>query len=81
MRERNPHFYPEDRFYFDTDAVFRILRNRDFGFVHQILTFTEANHAFFNDTGMRFNAPAAEEAWRRTIGWFDRYLRPDRDKR
>jgi glycosyltransferase involved in cell wall biosynthesis len=40
VRARNPHFYPEDRFYNDTDAVFRILRDRDFGFVHQILTFT-----------------------------------------
>ena len=48
---------------------------------HEILTFTEANHAFFNDTGMRFNPPAAEEAYRRVVGWFDRYLAPDRAKR
>jgi glycosyltransferase involved in cell wall biosynthesis len=40
VRERSPHFYPEDRFYWDTDAVFRILQHRDFGFVHQVLTFT-----------------------------------------
>jgi carboxymethylenebutenolidase len=39
---------------------------------HELLTFTEADHAFFNDTGARFNAPAAAEAWRRAIGWFDR---------
>jgi carboxymethylenebutenolidase len=38
---------------------------------HEILTFSAADHAFFNDTGVRFNAPAAEEAWRRVIGWFD----------
>jgi carboxymethylenebutenolidase len=38
---------------------------------HEILTFTEADHAFFNDTGARFNAKAAEEAWRRVVGWFD----------
>ena len=44
---------------------------------HEILTFTEANHAFFNDTGERFNPPAAEEAWRRTLGWFDRFLADD----
>jgi carboxymethylenebutenolidase len=37
---------------------------------HKILTFTEADHAFFNDTGPRFNAPAAEEAWHRVLGWF-----------
>ena len=40
---------------------------------HRILTFTEAGHAFFNDTGARFNAPAAEEAWRRVIHWFEEY--------
>jgi carboxymethylenebutenolidase len=40
---------------------------------HRLLTFTEAGHAFFNDTGERFNAPAAEEAWRRVIAWFEEY--------
>ena len=40
VRARAPHFYPEDRFYFDTDAVFQILIEHDFGFVHQVLTFT-----------------------------------------
>jgi carboxymethylenebutenolidase len=44
---------------------------------HQIVTFTEADHAFFNDTGARFNAPAAEEAWRRAIDWFDRFAAHD----
>ena len=38
---------------------------------YELLTFDEADHAFFNDTGTRFNVPAAEEAWRRVIGWFD----------
>ena len=39
---------------------------------HEILTFTAADHAFFNNTNAaRFNAPAAAEAWRRAIGWFD----------
>jgi carboxymethylenebutenolidase len=44
---------------------------------HEIVTFTEADHAFFNDTGQRFNAPAAEEAWRRVLGWFDRFVARD----
>lgn len=48
---------------------------------HEILTFTEAGHAFFNETGPRFNAPAAEEAWRRTIAWFDRYLKAEPRRR
>jgi carboxymethylenebutenolidase len=38
---------------------------------YELLTFSEANHAFFNDTGARFNPHAAEEAWRRTLNWFD----------
>ena len=41
---------------------------------HQIVTFTEADHAFFNDTGQRFNAPAAAEAYRRVVDWFDEYV-------
>ena len=40
VRARSPHFYPEERFYFDTDAVFQILLDHDFGFVHQVLTFS-----------------------------------------
>jgi carboxymethylenebutenolidase len=38
---------------------------------HELLTFTEADHAFFNDTGARFNPHAMAEAWRRTLNWFD----------
>ncbi len=38
---------------------------------HELLTFTDADHAFFNDTGQRFNPHAAAEAWRRTLNWFD----------
>jgi carboxymethylenebutenolidase len=37
---------------------------------HEILTFLQADHAFFNNTGARFNPPAAAEAWRRVIDWF-----------
>ncbi len=37
---------------------------------HLILTFGEADHAFFNDTGQRFNVAAAEEAWHRVLDWF-----------
>jgi carboxymethylenebutenolidase len=38
---------------------------------YELVTFTEADHAFFNDTGARFNPHAAAEAWRRTLNWFD----------
>ena len=33
-------------------------------------------HGFFNDaTPERYNQVAAEEAWMRTIAWFNRYTR------
>jgi carboxymethylenebutenolidase len=44
------------------------------GLEYRIQTFTEADHAFFNETGPRFNAPAAEEAWHRVLGWFGEHL-------
>jgi carboxymethylenebutenolidase len=41
---------------------------------HQFVTFTEANHAFFNDTGARFNPAAMAEAYHRVLNWFDRFV-------
>jgi carboxymethylenebutenolidase len=42
---------------------------------HQFVTFTGADHAFFNDTGPRFNAAAMAEAYRRVLAWFDVHLK------
>jgi carboxymethylenebutenolidase len=44
------------------------------GLTYEIRTFPEANHAFFNDTGERYNAKAATEAQAAMLTWFDRYL-------
>lgn len=44
------------------------------GVVFELVTEPDANHAFFNDTGDRYNATAAEDAWRRVQDWFTRYL-------
>jgi carboxymethylenebutenolidase len=41
---------------------------------HQFVTFSEAGHAFFNDTGARFNPAAMAEAYRRVVDWFDRFV-------
>lgn len=43
------------------------------GLKYELLTFTLADHAFFNDTGARFNPHAATEAWRRALNWFDAF--------
>jgi carboxymethylenebutenolidase len=39
---------------------------------NHVIVFGGADHAFFNDTGPRFNAPAAAEAYRRALDWFGR---------
>jgi carboxymethylenebutenolidase len=44
------------------------------GLIHDIVVEPEADHAFFNDSGPRYNAAAAEDAWRRVLEWFGRYL-------
>lgn len=41
---------------------------------HQIVTFPNVDHAFFNDTGARYNAAAAAQAYRRVLAWFQRYV-------
>lgn len=44
------------------------------GVPHEIRTFTGAGHAFFNDTGPRYNPQAAREAYDALLQWFNRYL-------
>jgi carboxymethylenebutenolidase len=44
------------------------------GLVNDIVIEPNADHAFFNDTGPRYNAAAAHDAWRRVLEWFGRYL-------
>jgi carboxymethylenebutenolidase len=39
---------------------------------NRVMVFGGADHAFFNDTGPRFNPPAAAEAYRRVLDWFGR---------
>lgn len=44
------------------------------GNVHEIRTFPGADHAFFNDTGPRYNKAAADEAYNAVLAWFDKHL-------
>jgi carboxymethylenebutenolidase len=44
------------------------------GLVHELVTEPDANHAFFNDTGDRYNATAAADAWSRVQEWFTKYV-------
>ena len=41
---------------------------------HEIVTFPGVDHAFFNDTGARYNPAAAAAAYDRVLEWFGRWL-------
>ena len=40
----------------------------------ELVVYPHANHAFFNDTGMNYNAAAAADAWTRVLAWFSDHL-------
>ncbi|MFN8099988.1 MAG: dienelactone hydrolase family protein [Mycobacterium sp.] len=44
------------------------------GMVHELVVEPGADHAFFNDTGPRYNAAAAADAWRRLQDWLGPHL-------
>jgi carboxymethylenebutenolidase len=45
------------------------------GKAHSFTTYPGTDHAFFNDTRPEvYNAEAAADAWRKTMGWFGQYL-------
>jgi carboxymethylenebutenolidase len=41
---------------------------------HEIVTYPGVGHAFFNDTGMRYNAAAASQAYLKVLGWFGTHI-------
>jgi glycosyltransferase involved in cell wall biosynthesis len=56
VRRRAPSFFPENRFFMDVDIALRILRDGDFGFVHQVLTFSRYQPETVTDTASHFNS-------------------------
>jgi carboxymethylenebutenolidase len=44
------------------------------GLVHEIKVFPGVDHAFFNDTGARYNEQQAAAAYQAMIAWFDQHL-------
>lgn len=44
------------------------------GLVNEVVVEPNSDHAFFNETGPRYNAAAAADAWQRLLQWFGRYL-------
>jgi carboxymethylenebutenolidase len=43
--------------------------------IYEKMIYPDADHAFHNDTGSRYNPEAAKDAWERTLAWFDQYVR------
>ena len=48
---------------------------RENGVEYEEFTYPDANHGFHNDTTPRYDEEAAQLAWRRTVEFFDRYLK------
>jgi carboxymethylenebutenolidase len=44
------------------------------GLVNQLVVEQGADHAFFNDTGERYNPTAAADAWQKVQDWFTKYV-------
>ena len=43
--------------------------------IYEKVIYPNTDHAFHNDTGPRYNPEAAQDAWNRTLQWFERYLK------
>jgi carboxymethylenebutenolidase len=43
--------------------------------IYDKVIYPNADHAFHNDTGTRYNPEAAKDAWERTLAWFETYVR------
>jgi carboxymethylenebutenolidase len=48
---------------------------KESGKTFEKIIYPNSDHAFFNDTGTRYNAEAAADAWAKMLAWFDRYLK------
>jgi carboxymethylenebutenolidase len=44
------------------------------GLVHQIKVYPGVDHAFFNDTGARYNEAQATQAYQDMLAWFGEHL-------
>lgn len=47
---------------------------QEHGKVFEKAIYPDVERAFHNDTSPRDNAKAAQDAWRRTLEWFGRYV-------
>jgi len=43
--------------------------------IYEKVIYQNADHAFNNDTGSRYNPEAAKDVWARSLAWFEKYVR------
>jgi glycosyltransferase involved in cell wall biosynthesis len=55
IRKRAPAFFPENRFFMDVDIAIRLLADGDFGFVHQVLSFSRDQPDSITEGARHFN--------------------------
>jgi hypothetical protein len=55
LLRQHHHFYNEKNTHADTEACLQLLRDHDFGFVHQVLTFTRRHNEAQTTRARRFN--------------------------
>jgi carboxymethylenebutenolidase len=54
------------------DAATQALKAADL--THEVVTYPNAGHAFFNDTGARYSPTAAAAAYEKLTAWFGTHL-------
>ena len=47
---------------------------KEAGLENKFLVYEDADHAFFNDTGQRYNAEAATQVYQELLDWFEQHL-------
>ena len=62
----------DDRVNASRDAAAAALERA--GLTHEIVTYPGVNHAFFNDTGARYDQAAAAQAYQKVLDWFGQHL-------
>ncbi|HXD11652.1 MAG TPA: dienelactone hydrolase family protein [Anaerolineales bacterium] len=43
--------------------------------IYEKIVYPNADHAFNNDTGTRYNPEASKDAWEQALAWFEKYVR------
>ena len=62
----------DDRVNASRDSVKQALERANL--THEIVTYPGVGHAFFNDTGPRYNAEAAAQAYAKVLSWFGTHI-------